>query len=1084
MRSVIIPLFLSFCILFAHNISAASPVNVWAFINSVSELQRTEEQQVVTTTLRYWESKVNSAGGLEILTGDPSFINLTILDIGGQQRVDGVTPNSALIERATFGGLGPIDLILAPADEESVEIVLESANTYGVQVISGLLKDGHTFKTHEGGRAFPNAWNTAESLHLALLTAVQSSFIAGASSILPLTDGSERAEEELEGAEEHAEGLRMEFLDLVGFDTSANAADAKQEALRVALQLEKANADVVLGSIEDVNSCIELVRALKSISYMPHALFLSPCASDPTFSAELGEDGLYVLYTSRWDERVDGPKYRDSSETSLSLWSPSLSPSLTASEVFVNDFVRNTSLSVSPTVVNVMAMCVVVQKAVLRLSSLDFSPLSSLIQTLDDASPFGEIHFNGFGEQIHSHGDDGVIVQYRKALSEREREKQEIEKGERESMVISTSTLYASLIHPIFSATSPFLYPSPTWKEREFKPEYFGTYHTILVLVVLANCLIFTLLLMGFWIKNRTATVVKASNYPLSVCTLFGAILIYGAVYSWWIEANSSACLMRVWLGTVGFTLFFASIVVKMGSLYDVFTRKNMTQSADKRDRKMLLSLSVFVVIDLIFNSIWTALDPVQYEEEVLDSDRLALNESGCSNGGWWLIASAIEKLIVLFIGVFLAWKTRDIPTLFNDSKNVTGAVFVVLFVAAVVTPIVVSDTMKREDLFLIRSLSIIFCAIFAISTLFLPRLMLMNKFGVYAPLRVVEQGIRRGSTIGPSPSLQMDVLRETGYGRRLVYGRTGSNTSPNSSRRSSRIGGGTGERERGGERSTEYSVDRQRSNEMLDNRAGPGSVDVVPNGEMPAVSELKDQLDKAKTLLHFYRLREASRSGSLHVHWAADVDNPTSETTTPGETPTGSLAIRSNGSGGANPYALEQAFLDMGFMSNSTLALNEILSGSVGSSATASVRNDKEREKGRVNVATVQFANDPERSGSNSPPLPPNMPMSPYVTPGGPQNGTFVHLPSNDSSENHTPESSRAPSHIDVVAVPPRVGKRLVGNKERESEKEREMERERGKGKKEKAFYEQFLVPMPQEPLLEESGDSADAYTSSDDDY
>ncbi|KAF9141058.1 hypothetical protein BGX30_005533 [Mortierella sp. GBA39] len=94
----------------------------------------------------------------------------------------------------------------------------------------------------------------------------------------------------------------------------------------------------------------------------------------------------------------------------------------------------------------------------------------------------------------------------------------------------------------------------------------------------------------------------------------------------------------------------------------------------------------------------------------------------------WWILSSSIIPAILVFFGVFLAFKTRNVVFLWNEAKQISLVLYNVFFVTII---IVISQFFPVEIFlatFYISIVGILFVAFLALTVLFVPKFMSIWK--------------------------------------------------------------------------------------------------------------------------------------------------------------------------------------------------------------------------------------------------------------------------------------------------------------------------------------------------------------------
>jgi gamma-aminobutyric acid type B receptor len=201
---------------------------------------------------------------------------------------------------------------------------------------------------------------------------------------------------------------------------------------------------------------------------------------------------------------------------------------------------------------------------------------------------------------------------------------------------------------------------------------------------------------------------IKLSSYKLSNITAVGCIFIYGAVILLGLSSYPTVCMARVYLLSSGFSLTFGSMFAKTYRVHRIFIHNwGGVYCKDKmlKDRKLISMVCCLLLVDGLFVSCWTLLDPMQRNLrnltlEISHTDRSVVYQpqvevcESLNTKSWFLFLYAYKGLL-LAVGVYMAWETRHvkIPVL-NDSKYIGISVYgaVITSVSVVVFANILAD--------------------------------------------------------------------------------------------------------------------------------------------------------------------------------------------------------------------------------------------------------------------------------------------------------------------------------------------------------------------------------------------------------
>ncbi|CAB9524662.1 acid type B receptor subunit 2 [Seminavis robusta] len=231
---------------------------------------------------------------------------------------------------------------------------------------------------------------------------------------------------------------------------------------------------------------------------------------------------------------------------------------------------------------------------------------------------------------------------------------------------------------------------------------------------------VFTIMLCAVWLywKRRTPQVMVSQ--PSFLClVLAGCLISSSAILAMTQEDTGEgpvpACMAIPWLYSVGFCITFGTLFAKIRRVFFIFRNAVSTFG----NRKQLVSvwetlavIGAVLAVDVIILILWTALDPLQWQREVLTEDifGVPLESIGyCTAEHWAIWAGLIVTLHLLLMAVacFMCYAARNIPTRFAEGKYISIAMISNLQIFVVGVPILVIIGADPQTGFFVRSVII-----------------------------------------------------------------------------------------------------------------------------------------------------------------------------------------------------------------------------------------------------------------------------------------------------------------------------------------------------------------------------------------
>lgn len=251
---------------------------------------------------------------------------------------------------------------------------------------------------------------------------------------------------------------------------------------------------------------------------------------------------------------------------------------------------------------------------------------------------------------------------------------------------------------------------------------------------------------------------------------------------------TDSSCLSFQWLLGFGFSFSFAGIWLRILHIGWYLRGIEATASGHSRTQsdsniavkltenhlhstpplRYTIFISVFLCSELLFNLLWTFLDPVQATTRISTSNK-AVSFVLCDCQGSilaWHAATFFSKAILVFYSVRMAAKVRGMSVKeerWNELNAIGIVVNNIALVGVVLVPLVYFQALEQNPttLYVLKSLIILWCFVFTPSVLLLPPLMKSKAIYSLATSSSHESSIKTASPRVVDPS----AVPKTGTG-------------------------------------------------------------------------------------------------------------------------------------------------------------------------------------------------------------------------------------------------------------------------------------------------------------------------------
>ncbi|XP_061380667.1 gamma-aminobutyric acid type B receptor subunit 2 [Danaus plexippus] len=258
-----------------------------------------------------------------------------------------------------------------------------------------------------------------------------------------------------------------------------------------------------------------------------------------------------------------------------------------------------------------------------------------------------------------------------------------------------------------------------------------------------------SLAFLAFNLHYSKRRFIKLSSPRLNNMTLIGCVLVYTAVALLGVDNAilpsyvpfSALCTSRVYILSAGFSLAFGSMFAKTYRVHRIFisNRSGVCKTKLLQDTPLISLVCALLVIDGLIVTLWAIVDPMERHLknltiEISSTDRSVVYQPQIEvcksqNTTGWLCALYAYKGLLLIVGVYMAWETRNVEiSALNDSKYIGISVYSVVITSASVV-VIGTIISERATLAYITITSLILIATTStLCLLFLPKIIAIRR--------------------------------------------------------------------------------------------------------------------------------------------------------------------------------------------------------------------------------------------------------------------------------------------------------------------------------------------------------------------
>jgi hypothetical protein len=437
-------------------------------------------------------------------------------------------------------------------------------------------------------------------------------------------------------------------------------------------------------------ACPKVVKAMKSLNYMPKGWAQTECISEPS-TKTTAPDALYGIDKSEFDRRMTGPHWTDD------FWYPPSADGTPSPELVYRDLVNTFNEVPQGFIACTMGAGLVLHKVLEKVGTIQTSEVLTGIQLFNEPSFMGQIGFSAWGQ---NNVKDVIVFQADKSFD-------------------------LQIIYPLGSATSNYLFPAPTFDERVFQGGYMNKASEIALAAVTGFFILVSLGLTVWLIIFRNHRVLTAAS-PLFLGTiLFGSLLLYSTVYAWVLNASTVACYLRFWLLGVGFVVMFGALFAKTYRIMRIFTTTDL-RVFKITNLQLILVLLILVGVEVVLLAIWSATSRPVRTLSVTDPIRPSKDVWVCSTGKSGKVMLGIlvaYKLCIVLFGIYMSIRIWKIPLKqFNESRAIAFSMYNMLCFGILAFGLQVGGAISDPAMYIVRSVCLILSTFFTLAAIFGPK--------------------------------------------------------------------------------------------------------------------------------------------------------------------------------------------------------------------------------------------------------------------------------------------------------------------------------------------------------------------------
>jgi 2',3'-cyclic-nucleotide 2'-phosphodiesterase (5'-nucleotidase family) len=249
-----------------------------------------------------------------------------------------------------------------------------------------------------------------------------------------------------------------------------------------------------------------------------------------------------------------------------------------------------------------------------------------------------------------------------------------------------------------------------------------GGQTAVYVFAALGLLLSVVMCLLIFLKRNERAIRATSPNFGYLIC-LGGVLASIGALLTV-VPVDTVDCMAAMWLVVIGFVLIFGSLFVRTHRIHAIFNTHSL-QALSKRmhtDFSLLQRLFVIFIVDVAILIVFQVMDP-QTRRPVMVSDGFQAEIACKSDDSTFILALIVYNAALMVWGIYLAIRTRNVDSNFNESAFVGMAVYNCTFIGIIALALILTlNTDYPAAAKVVQGVAVPYVVIFTILVVYVPR--------------------------------------------------------------------------------------------------------------------------------------------------------------------------------------------------------------------------------------------------------------------------------------------------------------------------------------------------------------------------
>ncbi len=237
------------------------------------------------------------------------------------------------------------------------------------------------------------------------------------------------------------------------------------------------------------------------------------------------------------------------------------------------------------------------------------------------------------------------------------------------------------------------IYNSPSGLPVDDSPPTIYIRHTpglrgFLIFLGVLTIMLSTSLIL-FTIYYRKANLVKLTQYYMTLCTLFGALLCGIRILFDSQDLSSEKCVSEVWIGHYAFIFMFGSLFLKTYRIHRLLNNKGFKRVKFSNLKLMMFMLLLCGSVGIYLIALTVVGVPYMRVISTTSRNQEYISFYCTTENPKFMVALYALEAIFLIFGASLTWAVRDVVDSVNESKSIATAISFIFIIVIFAFPVI-----------------------------------------------------------------------------------------------------------------------------------------------------------------------------------------------------------------------------------------------------------------------------------------------------------------------------------------------------------------------------------------------------------